>query len=378
VKGSLVGGSANDAGSIETQNFLGNVSIGGDIRGGSATSTGLIGQDGSSPAGAPRPNISVGGSLVGGNGTQFAGAIMYDSLGQVKVAGSVIGADGQDSGYIHGGSIAGVSIGQALVGGSSLDSGEISADARLGPVQIGGDLLGGTDNNTGYIMADHIDRVTIGGSIVAGSASAPGSLTGSGWIQAGHDIGSIAIGGSLMGTVNNPVVISAVGQKTLAPHAMMDVAIGSLTVRGGVELANILAGYDTTTNGLTNGSGPITGAVNGKASILLVKVGGDWVQSNLVAGATPGADNQFGDTDDAEIGGPDTPEDLIARIAAIVIQGQVAATPSTVNATDHYAFVAEDIGALSVGKTAFALKVKESNDVLSVGSTGDVMLVEMP
>jgi hypothetical protein len=35
------------------------------------------------------------------------------------------------------------------------------------------------------------------------------------------------------------------------------------------------------------------GAVNGKASVGPVKVGGDWAQRNLMARATRGAENQF-------------------------------------------------------------------------------------
>jgi hypothetical protein len=41
-------------------------------------------------------------------------------------------------------------------------------------------------------------------------------------------------------------------------------------------------------------------------------------------------------------------------------------------------FVAGDIRAFDVAGTAFALTLEESNDSLSVGSTGDVMLVEFP
>jgi hypothetical protein len=53
-----------------------------------------------------------------------------------------------------------------------------------------------------------------------------------------------------------------------------------------------------------------------------VRDGWDWVQSNRAAGATFGADNQFGDKWGAEIGGADTTEDLLTRIAAPMIQGQ--------------------------------------------------------
>jgi hypothetical protein len=143
-----------------------------------------------------------------------------------------------------------------------------------------------------------------------------------------------------------------------------------------VELANILGGHDATTNGLTKAAARSPARSAARRGILSVEVGGDWVRSNLTAGATPGADNPFGEVDDAETGGKGT-EDLIVWIAAIAIQGQVVGTPFAVRATDPYGFAVENIGAFSVAKTAFALTAKESNDSLFVGSTGDAMLAEV-
>jgi hypothetical protein len=164
----------------------------------------------------------------------------------------------------------------------------------------------------------------------------------------------------------------------VSPTAKSDLAIGSLTVLGRVELANILAGYDASTNGLTDGSGAITGAVNGVASIGAVKIGGDWIQSNLVAGSSPGSDNLFGTADDTEIGA-EGGEDLVARIASILIAGQVLGTPGTQSTSDHYGFVAEDIGSFAAGGTVFALKPGPSNGQppLAVSATGDVSLFEV-
>jgi hypothetical protein len=45
--------------------------------------------------------------------------------------------------------------------------------------------------------------------------------------------------------------------------------------------------------------------------------------------------------------------------------------------TDHDGFVAEKIGAFSVGKTVFAFTPKESSYAMSVGSTSGVMPVEV-
>src|SRR4051812_337396 len=69
--------------------------------------------------------------------------------------------------------------------------------------------------------------------------------------------------------------------------ATTDVVISKITVTGRVELANILAGFN-----------PVAlGATNGDAQIGTVKVGGNWLASNIVAGSQNlGADNAVGGT----------------------------------------------------------------------------------
>jgi hypothetical protein len=382
VAGSLVGGDGNDSGEAFSSANMGLVSIGGDVRGGNGTNSGAIHSNNGNLAG-----VTVKGSLVGAAGN-FSGDIdTPSSIGPVSVGGDVLGGTGKTTGTIAGEKNMGaVSIGGSLVGGSTGPggSGVIATAGNLGPVSIGGNLVGGSISGSatvnvdgsGYILGVQISSITIGGSIIAGSNTNTGTgstLTHDGSIRAGV-IGSITVNGSLIGNRTNPVIIAAAGTGGTGS----DVAIGSLKVGGRVELANILAGYGPDTNGLTDGSGPITDAGDGQASIGTVKVGGDWIQSNLVAGATAGADNLFGTADDTEIG-TETTEDLIARIASILIGGQVLGTPPSVNSTDHYGFVAEDIGSFAVGGTAFSLKAGPSNDgPLAVGATGDVALFEVP
>ena len=59
----------------------------------------------------------------------------------------------------------------------------------------------------------------------------------------------------------------------------------------------------------------------------MVKVGGDWAASNLVAGAinTASGNKIFGDGNDASIGSGNT--EITSKIASIVINGQVFGTP---------------------------------------------------
>jgi hypothetical protein len=55
----------------------------------------------------------------------------------------------------------------------------------------------------------------------------------------------------------------------------------------------------------------------------------------------------------------------------------VIGTPASVNATDHFGFVAEDIGAFSVHGQTLNLQAGPHNDDLALGTTGDVTLLEV-
>src|SRR5205814_1477886 len=111
------------------------------------------------------------------------------------------------------------------------------------------------------------------------------------------------------------------------------IAIGSVTIGGRVEFANILAGYDLDLV-----------PTNGDAQIGPVKVGGDWIASNLVAGVqnTASTNTSFGNGNDAAI--PDENPATIATITSISIGGYIYGTPLSANSGDHFGFVAQKIG----------------------------------
>jgi hypothetical protein len=115
-------------------------------------------------------------------------------------------------------------------------------------------------------------------------------------------------------------------------------------------------------------------AVNADVAIGKVLVKGQWIASDLVAGATSGADGLFGTADDALIGGGNA---IVAKIASITIAG--AAFGTTEHLRDGFGFVAQQIGSLKVGKASVPLTGGAGNDLTPqlLGQTGDVRVREV-
>jgi hypothetical protein len=264
----------------------------------------------------------------------------------VKIGGDVIGGIAINSGEIVSlGKLGGVTIGGSLVGGSNNFTGLITSTGDIGSVAIGGDIIGSNAGpisiaNTGAIFANRIGTVVVGGSIVAGiDNNLLTSVTNSATIRAVHDIGSLTVKGSLIGSVaTNPldVIISAGGQ--VATSTTKDLAIGKIAIGGRVERAEILAGYQAL--GLV--------PIDGDAQIGPVTVGGDWIASDLVAGVKDGGAPGFGDAGDTS--GPGATG--IAKIASIVIGGQIQGTTA---AGDQFGFESHKIGSLKAGGISFSV-----------------------
>jgi hypothetical protein len=208
----------------------------------------------------------------------------------------------------------------------------------------------------GAIVGGLAAGVTIGGSIYASSTSGSSGEV----VRSTTELGPVLIRGRLIGNTTNRVVISASGPAN--PVAANVVAIRSLTVFGRVERADILAGYIG------------TGALGGGFQIGAVTVGGDWIGSNLVAGAMAGPDGQFGTPDDV-VSDP-VPAGIVARIASVTIDGQVL---GTVGGSDHFGFVSQQVGSFRVNGISLPLHPGLGNDLtgLPVGPTGDVTVREV-
>ncbi len=113
---------------------------------------------------------------------------------------------------------------------------------------------------------------------IAGTATGSGGIDNSGAVVAKFDIGSVKVGGSLIGNATNAATILAHGQEF--PGAT-NFAIKSVEVGGRAEFAQILGDYDI--------GFPVI-ASNPDAQIGSVKVVGDWISSRLAAGTNVGGE----------------------------------------------------------------------------------------
>ncbi len=373
IGGSLIGSTGTSSGEIASTGDMGAVKIGHDLLGGSAIVSGHIQCSGN------LASVTVGGAVIGGSNIASGTINATGGIGAVKIGHDLRGGSGASSGsIITTGKLASVSIGGSLLGGSGGNTGEIFSSGDMGPIKIAHDLVGGSITGaaslsfSGVIQSSaRIASVAIGGSIISGIDTSTGALTVNATIRAAHDLGSLTVKGSVIGhgdvgTGASLVFITARGQ--LVQGAATDLAIGKISVGGRVEFASFLAGYNEGLN-----------ASNGDAQMGAVKVGGSWSASNLVAGMRNlGADNvvggvganadnvNYGDTHDFSIG--TSTASIIAKIAKITIGGQVFGTPESVNATDHFGFVAAQFGVVKIGGNT----VSPAANSQPVGETTDV------
>jgi hypothetical protein len=353
IGGNLIGGTSADTGEIAANN-IGSVKIMGSVIGSFSTDTGRIAttvEGQTVPTGGTLGSIFIGGDLVGGS-AQATGAIYSPAtLGAVTIRGSVVGGSAITSGGIDGNTIGAVTIGGDLTG-------------------IGFSSASDVDHSAFVRSQTNIKSVTIAGSIVSGSESGGGTLSFSGAIQAGQTLGPVKVGGSIQGTANDAIIISGVGLAAPTKHTQ-DPAIKSVTVGGSVTFAMVEGGYDLVGN-----------AASGDAQIGAVKIGGDLIESDIIAGikVKSGNTNGFGTATDTLIDqpGPAGTDGIVATISSIVVGGQIEGSTTNSNAT--FGIEAQTIGSVKTGVDTLHLEKTNAIDFITVsGATGnDVYIRQLP
>lgn len=333
--GSVIVGDSLTRGAITADGRIARVKIGGSITGGSDNYSGsIVSQAGLGP-------VTIGGSLTGGSG-QSSGSVTttLGNLTRIKVAGFVVGGAGLLSGAINAyGNIGPIYVAGGLQGGVGDASGGIYATTgNIGPIYVHESILGGGGWSSGSVVANgQIASLRVGRAIQSGA----GSLSGS--IRAGDTLGPITVVHILGSSAATPVIISARG-------LTKDLAIAKLTVAGDVAYTSILAGYDV-----------FRTPVNGDAQIGPIVVGGNWMGSNVAAGAKPGSGG-FGSWDDAAIGGGASA--VVSKIVSVTIKGNIVNTP----AVDQFGLVAEWVGSVHVGSLSMKLTSGAHNDnIIPIG-----------
>lgn len=342
-----VQGAGGDAsGSIHVASGAGTIFLGGPVAGGEGNNSGVVEIHGATKS-------LTAGDVIGASG-KSSGAILASDLvtdtkitagsfGTIKV-GNIIGAGGAFSGRV----VADGQIGSLTAGNLLHGAGELSGLIRAGMGVTG-------SGNVGTLKLGHLGDTGSGGepAVAGGSIQVAGTINSfsatdifQSKIAAGR-IGAFTTGNVLQS------LIAAEGGAT--PKATTDLAFKSINVAHDVTSAYFLAGYDLDFQ-----------PVNGHAQIGAVKVGGNWTASSLAAGVRDLAHDGFGNSDDLRIQTDDGSK-LVSRIASITIKGAVTGTAAQ---GDHFGFIAQQVGALTVGGHRIAVTAAGTD--LTANTTMDV------
>jgi hypothetical protein len=349
VNGDITGGSGAMSGSILATGAVGvikSLHIGGNLTGGSASQSGEVASNTTfGPA-------FIGGSVIGGTADTTGALVASQALTSLKIGGSVTGMSGTHSGYVavvQG--LGSLIVGGSVTGGTADNTGEIIIGGALNSGTIMGNLAGDGATqissttaivDTGYFQAGHIGTLNLAGNIASGT-NAMGPIANSGAIRSTTDIGSLTIG-SVTGVAGNPVIVSAERSPSTAANLTSDLAIGSVTVTGAATYLDVLAGYSAVVS--TSGgpaANPLGTPINGAAQIGTLTFDSTLSASNLVAGATPDSNGQFGTTGTKAILPRTGAFGVLSSIANIIVSG--SATGDTTPG-DSFGLVAESLGTI--------------------------------
>jgi hypothetical protein len=193
-------------------------------------------------------------------------------LGTLLIGGNVTGGTVENTGEILAtGNLTNLHIAGNLTGGSGAQSGSVSVGGALGTLLIGGNVTGGTADNTGEIFSvGNLTTATIHGNLAGNGATPINSATavvGAGYLQAGH-IGTLDIMGSVTSGTNmaGPGLIANSGAIRSASDILSLTIDGPVTgVAGNPVIISAQQGPGTSahlTSDLAIGSVTVHGAVS--------------------------------------------------------------------------------------------------------------------
>lgn len=264
-------------------------------------------------------------------------------MGPVKIGGDVVGGEFNEllpnlqTGIISAkGDITSLRIDGSLIGKSAFSSAMITASGTLGPTIIRGNLHGGETFVSGQInIARGVESLTIGGSVIGGGENGAGTINISGPVR------KLIIGGDVKGGYDAP-----------GTGLIFATSIAKLTIRG-----SLVGGIDTdSSDGLFNAlsSGRILSDFIGELTI-----GGNVIGSNSPDTGSIFSENGFGRI---SIGGSlaggagDASGSTKSRgaIRSIHIGGDIQGGTSSADLTDSGTVQGRSIGSLFVGGSIIA------------------------
>lgn len=203
------------------------------------------------------------------------------SIGAIFIGGSLIGGDGDDTGYIIAdGAIASVTIKGGIEGDEGINSGGIFAGGTIGAINIAGDVTGDIGPGSGEIFATGgFSTVLIGGDLVGGGDADDGGGESSGKIT-GASAKSITIVGNIFGGVGD-----FSGRIEIFGSAGRISVVGNLIGDDGASSGSITV---ETATSITIGRSILGGAGEASASILgLTSLGAVTIRQSIDNDANP-------------------------------------------------------------------------------------------
>lgn len=329
IKGSVRGGSQYYSGSVQIQGNGTQLRISGSVQGGTGERSATVKLLPANDPSSEKSSIWIGGAVIGQ--APFSGYINSEvPLSQLTITGNLLGGSGHFSGYVHLENELTLGLmGKSILGGAGENSGSIASfNFPIQELRITGNIQGSTGNYSGVAYASSIESATIAGSVIGGSGSSAGgvqagqrlgtikilkdltsgayvSVTGSQGdrilqsLQIGGSIisstvfsqgiiGSVLVKRSITGTENARSWVYAYGRELEDGIPFGTHTIGSITVGMDVQHAGLLAGF-------------FYYLPDQVASLGSITVSRNWIDSAIVAGYHPGSDNELGTDDDTRI-----------------------------------------------------------------------------
>ncbi len=247
---------------------IGTLKIGGELKGGNADNSGRVAVSG-------RLNTATIGKITGGAGDSSGlinGLLGFTTtLGTITVLGDIVGGSGQVSGAIVAPRIGNVTA-HSVIGGSGVQSGIILSQSTMGNITLSGDLIGNA--SAAATQSGHISSATSLGAVKVGGKIQGGGADDSGSIVSGTSIVSLSIGSTLIGAAGaGSGSVRAGVSKTGAPTGAL-ANIGIVTI-----------GEDATTHeSIKGGTGANSGRIDVAGNIASFTSAGD-----VVGGAANGS-----------------------------------------------------------------------------------------
>ena len=360
---------------MSTDIQLGNVKITGDL-GQIDVGTGALTKSGSmKPA---LKSLTVGSLGMMGEAMQTPGTVdpltsdINGALPKLTVKGNIHNATLKVAG----------ALGKATITGDFTGLGALSFSQLQGLAALGHGIVapldGGITLTNSGLSAGSIGALAVKGSIHNAAVNSNGTI---GSVNVAHDVngGAIVAAGALkvvkvFGNItsddpNAPSVIAALAS---VPNSKPKsaIAINTLTVKGNVQNAEILLGYNKS-----------FAATNSDASAGNITVKGTWTAASLAVGIADKDHDGFGQNDlpifaGVDGTGTDATPTIISRIASITIGSITNLADGTAAAGDYYGITAQSIGKAKINGIKLALD-KNAKDDIALGTHGDFRLVEV-